>query len=123
VEPDLEQIYADEMRERVAKLRAAMIACESGDLQARAAALYDAHLQAHTIKGTSQQLGKKEAAALGTAMSSSLERAREAGELPTSTRDHVDRGCAALLAWLRDTSATRPLVIATAAFALEEPAR
>lgn len=116
----LREIYCEEMRGRIEKLRLALALCAAVDPKARAAALYDAHLQAHTMKGTSEQLGYRDASRLAAAMSSSLELAREANQLARDAAANVERGCNAFLAWLEsDLASTRPMVIATAAFTMD----
>lgn len=116
---DILKIYDEEMRQRVTKLRLALSLVGSIDAKSRAAALYDAHLQAHTIKGTSEQLGFAEVALLASRMVEALEAAREAGSLASSAATGIDRGANAIIAWLDGGRKTiRPLTIATAAFAL-----
>jgi len=116
---DLRTIYIEEMRGRVDQLRLSLALSGAIDQKARAAALYDAHLQAHTIKGTSEQLGYTEAAALGAAMSGALEKARADNKLLKAVQSNIERGCNAMIAWLEaDLGATRPLVIAAAAFSV-----
>lgn len=115
----LQEIYVDEMRSRVEKLRLSIALSGAIDERARVSALYDAHLQAHTIKGTSQQLKYEEAAFLGAAMSDALEAAREAKQVTRPVAAAVERGCNALLAWLDGGLATpRPLVVAAASFSV-----
>jgi hypothetical protein len=123
MDEQLWDIYCTEMTERVERLRLTVPRCASADAASRSTALYDAHLQAHTIKGTSQQLGLREAAALGAAMSSALEQAREDGILANVVRENVERGCKAMLVWLNDTDAKRGLTVAAAAFALPPKVR
>jgi hypothetical protein len=94
------EIYAEEMRTRVEKLRLAMALARAADPKARADALYDAHLQAHNMTGTSQQLQFDEAAELTSAMSDGLERAREDAQLSSPLATELERGCAAIVTWL-----------------------
>jgi chemotaxis protein histidine kinase CheA len=112
------EIYDQEMRQRVTKLRLALALAGSADARARAEAMYDAHLQAHTIKGTSEQLGFQEVATMAARMVTVLEQAREKDELEPEPARGLDRASNALVAWLDDgRKTTSPLTIATAALA------
>ena len=114
----LKDIYQDEMRQRVEKLRQALALAKAQDVATRREALYDAHLHAHTIKGTSQQLGLDSAAHLGGAMSDALEHAREEQEVTPGVRSDIDRACNALSVWIESgLEEQRPILMATAAFA------
>lgn len=114
----LQEIYREEMRSRIEKLRLSMALSGAIDPKARAGALYDAHLQAHTMKGTSEQLGYREAGSLAAAMSEVLEQARADDELPPDASANVERGCNAFITWLEGgQQAPRPLLIAAGAFA------
>lgn len=122
MEPKLLEIYQSEMRMRVERLRAALARAGARDPKSRAESLYDAHLQAHTIKGTSQQLKFEAAAELAAAMTDSLVRARESGELTVAATRPIERACNAMLAWLDNPmGSSRNLTIALATFALDQP--
>lgn len=117
----LNQIYDEELRSRISQLRLALALCGASEVKARKQALYDAHLQAHTIKGSSEQLGFKEAARLAGAMSGALEDARSQDILGQVVRERIERGCNAFLTWVDNgRTAARPLTFAAVAFTLEE---
>lgn len=123
MDPRLQEIYQDEMRQRIENLRLALAMCGARDERARREALYEAHLQAHTMKGTSEQLGFKDAARLGAAMSDALELGRERNELSKSVVGHLERGCTTFSTWLDNgRKSGHSLVIAAAAFSLDDEA-
>jgi len=114
----LKDIYQDEMRQRVEKLRMSLVLARAEDAATRREALYDAHLHAHTIKGTSEQLGLNAAAQLGSAMSDALEHAREEQAVAPGVKSDIDRACNALTVWIDSgLEDQRAMVMAAAAFA------
>lgn len=100
ISPQVLDIYRQEMRSRIERLRVALVLCGGPDPAARASALYDSHLQAHTIKGTSIQLGYASAGRFGAVVCALLEQARESGNIDQLDVDRIDRGCNAFITWL-----------------------
>jgi chemotaxis protein histidine kinase CheA len=98
--PELQQIFEREARRRVEEMRVALSQTGTHDLELRERSLYDAHLQAHTLKGTAEQLGHIELAHCAGAMSDHLEVAREKNLIPVSTVDKMEQGLNLVLAWV-----------------------
>lgn len=96
----LKAIYVEEMYNRVHLLVASLDACQVDDSEKRRAALYDARLEAHTMKGASAQLGFDDAANLGSVMSQLLERASDDNVLSDSDVERLRQYCAAIAQWL-----------------------
>ncbi len=115
----IKAIYVAEMTRRMLQL-GQILEKWSGDsvvVTPPSAELYNAHLHAHNLKGTSEQLAFTNVAELASVMSSLLARSRDVGQVTKAETVMLDQGRKAVLAWLQSNlDDERPLKSALGAF-------
>lgn len=99
VGPDLQQIFERELRRRVDEMGLALSQTGTHDMALRERSLYEAHLHAHTLKGTAEQLGHLALSRCAAAMCDELERARDRRLIAIAAVERMERGLALMAGW------------------------